>query len=870
MLFGVSTRYNILRRCSLIVKSKLIKDLGIFLIAVAAAVLASVLFDAWYPPPTVAGCDTPKLIWMGLTEARQPFLRWNHQWYAGTVFPAGYPWGGSLILGLFVKVIGNAWLTVLFLQILAVAGIAFACSRLARQMGGGFAEEVFTAIAVALAPEIWTVHVYSGVSYEIWGIPLALFGLYLLLKDHAFTKKRAVYSGLLLGAAVWIHPATIFWLLPFTIVILKHADRVGWKRAVSGLLLLLVTTFAIILPYLTWRFAREPQLGGGRKLLPKLGRVSATRIVPFIVPLPILYLIGQKLQVYSYITPGLALAPILVISLCVADANVAKSCLKELRKNSTYLLLLNSAVMVVLLCIWPLYPFNIGKCAAIAAAVIISPLYIVLLAKTLYWKLGSRRIVLEVLLVLIISLGVLPILIQKQPYIPITRNSPGQIAEISKVTKNMHMYRIAVSETDRIRAWMNVYTTTPQTSGYLLGCIAYMGISYDFYYWFDTHVFRRKWPQTRVHFALDWWGVRWVVASPQWGKDLPFVKEVEEYQNPRRAVFEVRDASPIVLGGNSNLVLVVGSPFDYFTAWDTIAMANKSDSYAFILVYGGESLPSAEDFEKFDALLLIQPTVEQLWEWSDSISDFLNRGGCVFVEVGSWSYLAYPLPEWMPATLAKPLDLEDVVSTPDGWEGIWHIVCVPEDALVGGAEVVLRTQSGYSVIVQRRYGEGMVIMSGLNLFYIAQMRQSMFLANIAYNIFLKEAWCRADIYNIVPLNFTLERNTIHIHINKSLKYVLVKENFFSTWRAVVSLGKEERELSIWKAGPFFMLVVLRHLGVVRTLTLRYTMPWWEATSYIITVVYITLLLSTENERIREKLKRVLQLTAKEAIVATIH
>lgn len=222
--------------------------------------------------------------------------------------------------------------------------------------------------------------------------------------------------------------------------------------------------------------------------------------------------------------------------------------------------------------------------------------------------------------------------------------------------------------------------------------------------------------------------------------------------------------SPILHPTNAKVIGVVGDDYSYETFFRTLGMYNANSKVVIPLKINKpiDSL-SRDELELFDALICYGYEYKYHANAWNMLEAWVKDGGVLFLETGSTvaesdtesrRYADDELPAVFPmkATVQKQMgsEWEARISESEFMKGVkeerlgpllidgeeWRLSVPSKDSLREGAQVLL-TQRETPVLIKRELGKGVVLWSGMNLFYHATVHKSREEARIMVN-FLNE------------------------------------------------------------------------------------------------------------------------------------
>lgn len=283
--------------------------------------------------------------------------------------------------------------------------------------------------------------------------------------------------------------------------------------------------------------------------------------------------------------------------------------------------------------------------------------------------------------------------------------------------------------------------------------------------------------------------------------------------------YELNDSlvSPLLLATNAPVVGIVGKQADFEVIIRALAMNNLNSGKIIPLNLGAflDDLTSSE-LADLDALILYgydYRNHDKVWKVLDK---YVREGGKVFVETGQEVKetdsvnlpfrFSKTLPDLFPIektrkdTLGKEWSL-DQFSPPVIDDQPWKFSLPAEGSAFRSETKVSLESGGKPLIIERTYGQGKVIWSGMNLFYhlvyYNNLEEGKFLDNLLSKL--------VELKDQELPRFSAQRPSggkANLE-GQGAKGVLFKERLYDGWKAQVSSSKGGTGLKIYKAGPTF-------------------------------------------------------------------
>lgn len=367
----------------------------------------------------------------------------------------------------------------------------------------------------------------------------------------------------------------------------------------------------------------------------------------------------------------------------------------------------------------------------------------------------------------------------------------------------------------------------------------------DWFAWFDAVFAQESQTKQRLEpyvaqqqsvYLLDWYAVRYLFSYPGEPGMLAnwFVKEDSPYVEARNTkgpnvALKIKEefTSPIIKPSRVKVIGFIGSKDGYDSFIRNLGVLAYDSEYV-IPIRAGEYLEevSEDDLANFDGLFIYsyreKNKEKHLLAW-EKIENFVNNGGIVFVDTGSYSPEKYldVLPEIFPvkslvsgsvgtswtvsskSALFDDLDFSQL-SPLTYEEGFWA-VDYSQGLRSGGREDL--SLNGKIVVASKTIGRGSFYWSGLNCPYrVHYFKQNAQNEIEILKVFLDKSFA---VQKETPLPFNSQRPKSEKAIvsGQDAKGVLFKENNYGGWLAKATFaGAGSRNLKIYPAGTEFMYV----------------------------------------------------------------
>jgi hypothetical protein len=401
-------------------------------------------------------------------------------------------------------------------------------------------------------------------------------------------------------------------------------------------------------------------------------------------------------------------------------------------------------------------------------------------------------------------------------------------------------HRVGISERDGTTAlWFNYRFDTPQTRHYGRNDRPYP----KWEYLASTCIWDSESSYEETDFLLDWWGVKWIIATPSPGLQK-FVNRNDSYRHLQESdafkVFEYSDPSKIVSVTDSPTMLIVGDESDYYLVFRSLSYSNFN-TREIIPIRGDMDLASfsPDELLVFDVIMLYGQDFEDRDESWRLLANYVERGGGLIIETANvLEFEEFPLPSPIDRAYGKSVEggwqfsernssetrgISFDLFSPPTWKSYpWKCSTTNDSDLRQGAETLL-WQGEDPIIVKWSYGGGSVVWSGLNLpFHVKENEnyyESVFLSNIIKSVQAEnhenanDFECSIERENPQELIVTVD--------STDAAGVLFKEFYVDNWKCEIeNIG---RSLEIYPAGPDFMYVSLSNEAEAKpTITFTYS------------------------------------------------
>jgi len=354
----------------------------------------------------------------------------------------------------------------------------------------------------------------------------------------------------------------------------------------------------------------------------------------------------------------------------------------------------------------------------------------------------------------------------------------------------------------------NIFTDIPQSYGGLL-----QDMTNEFAYTFWYYVFYRS-DIYRIPYFVRNFNVRYFVdvRIPEMSEVYPGVYELD---NLSSSLVEV-------VGSKDITVMVFGDKIDYTTVFETIASTN---SLEIVLVNGGERVDKydPETLKLFDVIYLRKINLQNLDATSKLLEEYVRGGGRLILDTSKIDETMTDLPDPFPSKRIMISTSNYNLSTVEH-TSITADINFSEFAhnasFVSFTNYIYLKKGAIPVIadVERlvavywRYGDGLVLWTGLNLPYHAILYGKREEGKLLANMFRFVAPQLSD--EEANVSFEYERpEEIKISVTQASidDAIWVKISYYPGWIAYM-MDDQTAKLPIFLAGPNMMLVFPKRTG----------------------------------------------------------
>ncbi len=407
----------------------------------------------------------------------------------------------------------------------------------------------------------------------------------------------------------------------------------------------------------------------------------------------------------------------------------------------------------------------------------------------------------------------------------LTAGERHSLQEIRSLITDHNMYRIG-GVRDELFYWIHLYHPDLYTSrGYYALGILYIDWQALFEHALAGAPPTPYWNNSILH-LLDWSGLRYVGLMEGDSATIllsnSILKPLTNFLN--FTIYEFSYSPPISEVVYDGGILVFGDYEGYDVILRSIAMSNYVKPVPIIVWAGGECIDdiSPDILGKFSSIILYRYCYKDRGKAFNILAEYVSKGGRLFIETASsideCSEMPQPIPvskicrksvqnDWSFNILEDPLTAnitKDVFSPPIYDGGPWGVSSSSVNDLRSEAKPLLASDSEV-LVAYIRYGNGVVVWSGLNLPYHALAYQ-----NIDEADFMK----RFVMYNVTTKTEHVQmiRNSatsVTFKVPPKAKGIIFRERYISnlvfSWKASDSRG----ELKFFIMGPGFNYIVIR-------------------------------------------------------------
>lgn len=412
-----------------------------------------------------------------------------------------------------------------------------------------------------------------------------------------------------------------------------------------------------------------------------------------------------------------------------------------------------------------------------------------------------------------------------------------------------------------------LYPNVPQTRDYFATGV----VVPDYYIYLVLAGWRWGDNYQETNFLFDWWAVKdfVVMKNETWVEGDPltkFKKDPEDYllkgDNEVWSVFEYAQPSPIMAAVNTPSLLVIGSEKSkaYNLIFRSLSQSDLNSKYL-IPIHGREYIDDyqIEELEKFPIIFISDYQYHHFDQAASLLEKYVRDGGGLLIEsskemeteTSKSKILPDPWPievvgktdfgkQWFltkkdDSEIVTEINLENFAPAVFD-DGPWGIAF--SEKIKNWAKTIL-TDKDKPVLVAGELGSGRVVWSGMNFpYHITTYKNSeesrllgkiiAWLGNkneltpetsLAYqegpssgkSLFFETSGYQVEFVHPEKRVITLKAAT---------RGVLFKEAYFPGWKAYLN----DKQISIYKAGPDFMYIPLSGSNSGDKITLKFTLP----------------------------------------------
>lgn len=362
-----------------------------------------------------------------------------------------------------------------------------------------------------------------------------------------------------------------------------------------------------------------------------------------------------------------------------------------------------------------------------------------------------------------------------------------------------------------------------------------------------------------------WYGVKYVYNLDGWDridnyKNVGY-ELVKKYGDGSSSfnVYTYPNSPGMVELGNKPTVLVIGDTKTggYEQVFRSANMGVLPYDSA-ILVEGRDRVDaySLKELQRFDGLILHGYSYKSKTAAWRLINNYLTNGGKVFVNTG-WQYTSkdwgntskesFNLPDPNPVRLTDWKNLDDqeagTVSidtqykgnyqlsdfSPFLWRGSpWGMAVSQRKNLRDGAQPVMWVGDNI-LMASQKVGKGEIVWSGFNIFSHIQEYRNIAEADFLFNVFSQLFTLKTNYPNQKVAVSRVNPDTVKFNLSQTgsdYKWLLWKESYSPDWKMI---GDKGTRISLYRAGPGFILAYLPSSLKDKELTLDYKLSFFEGT-----------------------------------------
>lgn len=845
---------------------KIIRFLAVFFGSLVALALLGLLFwekvRLWFETPGFLGCDTPLFIhfvYYYMKNPGFPVNAWDYLFHSGTarVLDGGF-WLHLYLIRPLVNFLGY-YKAIKIYPIASLALLVVFCYLLFFQLSGSILLSLGLAASVVASKGLYIPLLDSGVVLSFISQVFLPAQLYFSVRYVQKRKKRdLIFTGLMAALGFYTHGLMtgFFSFLPTFIFLLLATDKLRQlvtKKSIKQAFLFALTALSVgalafwpfILMGLQGGVTRYPWLTGIDKRPDSFKGIWEFSDNGVVWASIFGCLISLVFWVLNKKKPQKVLKPLLILELLF------------LFWFFTYTYTGNrlQGVFFPARIFW-IYPIITGA----LAACLLAPLSDISSSKTWHSiiKFFSFGLI-KLALALLISISVVPLFADYRillsrltefqwPEFDLLARPKKDLAPLLELVDpedinwkvfvhdgTVTMLWIRVADLPHVGGYFNIWTRwTRIWEGWFYGVVAKPN--------WDSQEIPRDMAEKQALFFIDWYGVRylagWSKGDEEWQKEFRLADRfyqdkdyvLRKTSNDSLDAFEIAPeyTSGVVEPVKSPAIGFVGPEKSYITFIQDLAMLNLNTSQLIPIRLADsiEGIKSKQldlidglviyDFRKKNSLLY-----NQGW---NKIAQFVNRGGRVWIESGGNSTErenkllpeAFPIKsskygdlgrEWQPkGPIVRQFDfstLEKLEYRGDPW----HLSYTTEEAVKEGATVLLK-QNDKPVAVEKKSHQGLVLWTGLNLFY----RPMEYSENGITEAGLIKIFLGRLLEGLpkgkVETGFKREKPELYTVEGQGFSGIVFKQNNLPGWKAKAFYADKKKSLSILPAGPELMYIAL--------------------------------------------------------------
>jgi len=446
-------------------------------------------------------------------------------------------------------------------------------------------------------------------------------------------------------------------------------------------------------------------------------------------------------------------------------------------------------------------------------------------------------------------------------------NLDSALNSILPAASDQSLYRLA-HDNSFISRWLNYdFPSLAQTAN--LSTLNSLNDNDRF--WFTNAVFAQNDNINETKYLLDWFATKWLAVSAPVANftkfdslsDLFNLQYSNQNTDPQQRfnLYEYSAPRPLMEATNAKTVLVVGDETAYRNLLFTLAKQNIG-SDQLIPLRGNQliDLYTIDDLKQFDAIFLNNFTYLEKENAFNLLEQYASAGGHVLIESsgvlseqdGVIAFLPTPVQKIQPGqfgttwdlqadsqtSLFADVDLNNFGPAIYGDQKLpWSMLYAEKSDLRPDA-VPLLVNHDKVVISELKRDQGLVVFSGLNLFYhynnYPTTDEGRFVSNLIHYAFGLDS----SVNFVSRPGHLLDNQTREVTLDDhDYTGVLLKENYFPNWSASLKNSEKSQSLTIHRAGPGLMYVRLpQNLPAETTIRFAYHRSWLEWGALLISLL----------------------------------